>query len=120
MARLTLGTGLTCSKTKDQPKSDEHSGRMKILHVNRHVIASNKKNGTRLPPLVAKLKSKRKHDSSRSLKGLQSTTLALSDSNGRVVARLVYRPDKPLNCGATAWLETDLAVVDEDAAVALA
>ena len=30
--------------------------------------------------------------------------------NGVVVARIVYRSDKPLSCGARVWIETDLEV----------
>jgi hypothetical protein len=26
--------------------------------------------------------------------------------DGRVVARVIYRPDKPLSCGARVWIET--------------
>ena len=29
---------------------------------------------------------------------------------GNVVAELIYRPDKPLSCGAKVWLETQLDV----------
>ncbi len=30
--------------------------------------------------------------------------------DGSEVARVVYRPDKPLSCGAVAWIETELPV----------
>jgi hypothetical protein len=29
---------------------------------------------------------------------------------GLVVARVVYRPERPLSCGARVWLETDAEV----------
>ena len=31
--------------------------------------------------------------------------------DGVVVARIVYRPDKPLSCGARVWIETEHQVV---------
>ena len=34
----------------------------------------------------------------------------LLDEAGQVVARVVYRSDRPLPCGARVWVETDLAV----------
>ena len=34
----------------------------------------------------------------------------IKDSEGNVVAKLVYRPDKPLSCGAKVWIETELNV----------
>ena len=27
--------------------------------------------------------------------------------DGKVVAKIVYRPDKPLSCGAKVWIETE-------------
>ena len=71
-----------------------------ILHVNRHTIAHNRKNKTTAPPLIA-----------RTYKGTTySSGFDLVDQDGRVVARFVYRPDRPLSCGAVAWIETDLEV----------
>lgn len=31
--------------------------------------------------------------------------------DGQVVATVVYRPDKPLSCGAKVWIETEKEVV---------
>jgi hypothetical protein len=31
-------------------------------------------------------------------------------ADGNEVARVVYRPHKPLSCGAHCWIETNLAV----------
>jgi hypothetical protein len=32
------------------------------------------------------------------------------DASSTVVARIVYRPEAPLDCGARVWVETDLEV----------
>ena len=33
------------------------------------------------------------------------------DRQGEEVARVIYRPDKPLSCGAHVWIETELEVI---------
>lgn len=39
-----------------------------------------------------------------------------SDVALRGPAKVVYRPDKPLSCGATCWIETDSDVATDEAA----
>jgi len=69
----------------------------KIIHVNRHNIAANKKNGnTELPVFTVKT-YKENHRGNR---------VVLRNKEGGVLATFVYRPEKPLSCGAVAWLET--------------
>ena len=64
---------------------------LKRIHVNRHNIAYNKKHGTHRPVFTVKTyKSNTKTNRIRCPDGV----------------RLVYRPDKPLPCGAVAWMET--------------
>ena len=64
---------------------------IKRIHVNRHNIAYNKKHGTHRPVFTVKTyKSNTKTDYVECL--------------DRV--KLVYQPDKPLPCGAVAWMET--------------
>ena len=67
-----------------------------IIHVNQHVIKSNRKHNKSEPVLTCKT--------------YKSTTYAhtaeILDSFGNVVATVVYRPDKPLSCGAHVWIET--------------
>ena len=67
------------------------SGTIKRLHVDRRVIAQDRNNGT------------------------QGFPLTIQTSNGSIKAsevlihgpsRFVYRPKKPLSCGARAWIET--------------
>jgi hypothetical protein len=68
------------------------------IHVNRQIIAQNRKasKSHRKPALTAK-------NYKENLKG---NTVEILDEKGRVIAQVVYRPDKPLNCGAVAWIET--------------
>ena len=70
------------------------------IHVNQHLIKSNRKNGANEPPLTVKdyRQNRKMH------------TAVILDSDGAVVAKVVYRPEKPLPCGATCWVETDLEV----------
>lgn len=70
-------------------------GRIKRLHVDQHVIKANRKNGTELPPLTVQL-------SDGSLKCKHARIAGPSE--------LVYRPEKPLSCGARIWIETKAAV----------
>lgn len=70
-----------------------------ILHVNQHNIRANSK-GANLPVLTVKDYKKNRRCNEATIK----------DSEGNVVAKLVYRPDKPLSCGAKVWIETELNV----------
>ena len=70
------------------------------IHVNQHKIKANRKHGTREPVITVKdYKNNRyAHDA------------IIRDANGNEVARVVYRPDKPLHCGAHVWIETQCTV----------
>ena len=71
-----------------------------IIHVNQHIIKSNRKKGAVEPVLTCKT--------------YKTNTYAheaiIRDAEGNEVARVVYRPDKPLSCGAHVWIETQLDV----------
>ena len=71
-----------------------------IINVNQHIIKSNRKKGEVEPVLTCKT--------------YKTNTYAheaiIRDENGNEVARVVYRPDKPLSCGAHVWIETQLDV----------
>ena len=71
-----------------------------IIHVNQHIIKSNRKKGELEPVLTCKT--------------YKTNTYAheaiIRDADGNEVARVVYRPDKPLSCGAHVWIETQLDV----------
>ena len=67
-----------------------------IIHVNQHVIKANRKNGTNEPRLTAKTYKSNDY----------GHEVIIRDDAGNEVARVVYRPDKPLSCGAHCWIET--------------
>ena len=68
---------------------------MKRIHVNMHKVRANKKHGTNEPVLTIK-------------EGKSNTYCHEVDILGP--SKLVYRPDKPLSCGAREWIETDAAL----------
>lgn len=65
------------------------------IHVNQHVIRKNHKEGRIDPVLTVKSRGK-------NIRTNEATIIV----NGKIVARVVYRPDKPLPCGAKCWVET--------------
>ena len=69
----------------------------KIIHVNQHVIKSNSKNNECEPVLTCKTYKDNKY----------ASEVEILDKNGEVVAKVIYRPDNPLSCGAKVWIETD-------------
>lgn len=74
-----------------------------VIHVNQHVIKRNTKHGTSDPVVTYKRKSGGKSS--------YCHQAVIVDEQGREVARVVYRPHKPLSCGARCWVETSLRVV---------
>lgn len=66
------------------------------IHVNQHIIKRNAKTGEREPVLTCKTYKENIYGHEVILKG---------------PSRVVYRPDKPLPCGAKVWIETDGEVV---------
>ncbi len=66
-------------------------GTIKRIHVNQHVIRANAKNGTAHPVLAVK-------------HGRDNLICDEVKINGP--STLVYRPGKPLSCGARVWVET--------------
>ena len=67
-----------------------------IIHVNQHVIRSNRKNGVEDPVLTVKDYKQNRYAHEVEIKG---------DS------KVCYSPDKPLSCGAHVWIETTNEVV---------
>ena len=67
-----------------------------ITHVNQHNIKFNAKNADKKRVLT--------------IKNYKANTYAdevdILDKFGNVVAKVVYRPDHPLSCGAKVWIET--------------
>ena len=66
------------------------------IHVNQHVVRSNKKHGKKEQVLTVKT--------------YKSNTYAHEvEINGP--SKVIYSPDKPLSCGARVWIETESEVV---------
>ena len=66
------------------------------IHVNQHVVRSNKKHGKKEPVLTVKT--------------YKSNTYAHEvEINGP--SKVIYSPDKPLSCGARVWIETESEVI---------
>jgi hypothetical protein len=72
-----------------------------ILHVAQDAIRKNAKHGTNDPAIII-----------RNYKSGQRTHEAALMVDGREVGRFVYRPHKPLGCGARLWLEVDTDVCE--------
>lgn len=66
----------------------------KRIHVNRHHIAHNRKNPDEPPKVPFTVKTYKSNE-----RGFDVVI------NGP--SKLVYSPEKPLSCGAVAWIETD-------------
>jgi len=66
-----------------------------IIHVNQHVIKSNRKDGALEPVLTVKT--------------YKSNTYA-HEVVVHGPSKVVYSPNKPLSCGAHVWMETEAEV----------
>ena len=64
----------------------------RIIHVNQHVIKANRKNNVSDPVLTCKTYKENRYGNTVEFSGK---------------SRVVYRPNKPLSCGAYVWIETD-------------
>ena len=62
------------------------------IHVNMHIIRSNKKNNENNPPLTVKTYKQNRKASEVSISG---------------PSKVVYSPERPLSCGARVWIECD-------------
>jgi len=67
-----------------------------IIHVNQHVIKSNKKNNVVEPVLTCKTYKSNVYAHEVEIKG---------------PSKVVYSPEKPLSCGAHVWIETQEEVI---------
>ncbi len=68
---------------------------LKRIHVNQHVIRSNTRHGLREPPITVKTYRENVLADRVSIDGPSD---------------IVYRPDRPLSCGARLWVETKAPV----------
>ncbi len=79
-----------------QDATTNAGGSLSRIHINQHVIRANKKNGTNDPVITVK---QGKHNTyCHSVKILGPS-------------KVVYRPNKPLSCGARVWIETRAVLV---------
>ena len=70
-----------------------------VIHVNQHKIRSNKKNDQEEPVLTVKTYKSNDYCHEAIIYG----------QDGKEAARVIYRPNKPLSCGARVWIETKSA-----------
>lgn len=68
---------------------------IKRIHINQHKIRSNHKTGDREPVITCKTYKGNTYYSELMIEG---------------PCKVVYRPDKPLPCGAKVWIETEAGV----------
>tara|TARA_R110002020_G_scaffold154248_3_gene333816 strand:- start:2132 stop:2371 length:240 start_codon:yes stop_codon:yes gene_type:complete len=73
----------------------------KIIHVNQHKIKANKKSGATDAVLTVKTYKDNRYTNSA----------VIVDAEGNEIAKVVYRPHKPLSCGAHCWIETKHKVI---------
>lgn len=66
-----------------------------IIHVNQHVIKSNRKNGVNDPVLTVKTYKSNEYAHEVMVHG---------------PSKVIYSPDQPLSCGAHVWIETQSLV----------
>jgi len=67
----------------------------KRIHVNKHVIASNRKHGKDDPAITVKTYKSNRHVRSVEILG---------------PSRVIHNATNPLSCGAVVWIETDSGV----------
>jgi hypothetical protein len=66
-----------------------------VIHVNQHVIKKNRKTGANDPVLTCKTYKSNTYAHEITIDG---------------PSKIVYRPNKPLSCGAHVWIETESKV----------
>ena len=69
------------------------------IHVNQHKIRSNKKNKTQEQVITVKTSKNNYYADEVEVKGS---------------CKVVYKPNKPLSCGAKVWIETNDEVIMKD------
>ncbi len=74
-------------------------GRIARIHVNQHKIKSNRKLNSSTPaePVITCKRGGENH---------YAHEVIIFGQDGLEAARVIYRPDSPLGCGAHVWVET--------------
>ncbi len=75
----------------------------KIIHVNQHKIKANRKDDGNRPVLTCKTYQENQYGHE-----------CIIRADGVELGRFIYRPDKPLSCGAHVWFETEHEVEVHD------
>lgn len=68
----------------------------RIIHINQHIIKRNSKTGEREPVITCKTYKSNDYCHEVEITG---------------PCKVIYRPDKPLSCGAKVWIETTEDVI---------
>ncbi len=68
---------------------------LKRIHVNQHIIRSNKKHNLNEPVITVKSSKSNNYAHEVEIKG---------------PSKVIYSPNKPLSCGAKVWVETTAEV----------
>lgn len=68
---------------------------IKRIHINQHMIKSNRKYHINKPVITIKTSKSNTYCHSVDIKG---------------PSKVVYSPDKPLSCGARVWIETEAEI----------
>ena len=79
----------------------------KIIHVNQHKIKKNTKHGTDEPVLTVKTYKQNDY----------AHEAIIRTKEGVEVAKIIYRPHKPLSCGARVCIEMETEDVDVELVV---
>ena len=67
-----------------------------IIHINRHVLAKNRKTGERKPIITVKRGKTNRYAHEVQILG---------------PSQVIYSPNKPLKCSAECWIETESEVI---------
>ncbi len=76
-----------------------------IVHVNRHVVLKNRKNGTKEPEIAVR--------HGKSGQAVYAHSVDILDKDQNTVATIA-RSDTPLSCGARIWIECYYGVQTHD------
>ena len=66
------------------------------IHINQHIIKANKKDGGNRPVITCKTYKSNDYGHEVEILG---------------PSKVIYRPDKPLSCGAKVWIETEGKII---------
>lgn len=69
----------------------------KRIHVNQHAIRKNRKTGAQDPVITVKTYKSNEY----------AHEVIIYGQDGKEAARVIYRPCKPLSCGAHVWIEAE-------------